>query len=243
MNLKFEINEKYLFYEALFKGAKLDGRTDLQNELWDKYRKGYQLLQSYFNFNKVFISPNPDTYLQQSIEDMDKLIVEGMCTPLFKNLLKDTKEYKIWLEQEWDKNKEIVTKELRDILKIELPKNPVTVMVISNKMKGGQHIDTGVIMWGHSEDWPSYSLVYLAHEYLHDILAKSELEHAVIELATDNELRIRLNGTGDYFYINGKLVGHEFLFELEKKLLPNWKKYLTSKDKNIFEFIKEHASK
>jgi len=67
--------------------------------------------------------------------------------------------------------------------------------------------------------------------------------HALIELMTDNELRIRLNRKGVYFRERKSDVGHQFLRTLEKRILPHWKLYLKSKNKNIFVFEKEIIKK
>jgi len=42
----------------------------------------------------------------------------------------------------------------------------------------------------------------------------------IIELITDNELRIRLNQKGRYFREKGLDIGHPYLREIEKKILP-----------------------
>ena len=241
MNLKFVINEKYLFYTALIDGVEVEGWEELQNTFWDKYRSGYQFLQGYLN--KAFVFDEPFLYLSKSMEDAQKLVDEGMHTPLFNELLILTTEYKKWLEKNWNTNKDKVKMELKDILGIELPQTETNVLVVSNKMKGGQHIDSGVIMWGHSEDWPNYSLVYLAHEYLHDIFEPGELEHAVIELIADNELRVRLNKGGDYFVCDGNNVGHVYLKNIENSILADWHSYLKDKNRDIFDFVRKLKSK
>jgi hypothetical protein len=73
------------------------------------------------------------------------------------------------------------------------------------------------------------------HEILHFYWLKPKdenLSHAIIELVTDNELRIRLNG-GKY----PPFVGHSWLEKIRRKIYPYWKKYLNKKlkAKNIFE--------
>lgn len=69
---------------------------------------------------------------------------------------------------------------------------------------------------------------------------KSKNSHAIIELATDNELRIRLNKKGKYFKEGKFDIGHDHLRKLEQKILPHWKDYLENKGKkNIFELEKE----
>ena len=64
--------------------------------------------------------------------------------------------------------------------------------------------------------------------------------HAIIELSTDNELRIRLNKKGVYFKKGKFDVGHSFLRSLEKKILPQWKEFLKGrKGKSIVNLGKE----
>jgi hypothetical protein len=241
MNLKFEINKKYLFYDALLQNIDIDGWVDLQNELWEKYNTGYRLLQG--RFYEAFIQDNPENYMTDAVEESKILVNEGMKSVAFQNLLKDTNEYKTWLEKEWNKNKEKIIATLKDILRIEIPSHAVKVLVVSNKMKNGYHLDKGVFAWGHSEDWPNYSMVYLCHEFLHDIIESSDLTHAIIELIADNEMRIRLNGYGEYLYINGKYIGHKNLLEMEKEMLPDWKNYLANKSNSIYDFIDDQKNK
>ena len=63
-----------------------------------------------------------------------------------------------------------------------------------------------------------------------------DILHSII-LLNDNELKIRLNKKGIYFK-EGKLnIEPPEFFDLEKKILPYWKKYLNGGlGKNILEF-------
>lgn len=236
MELKFVISKKGLFITALLKSAEVEGWVDLQNKLWDKYRLGYQLLQG--NVINIFENDTSTDVLGDATEEVKLLIDEGMKTPEFSALLRNAEEYKTWLENEWHANKEKITKELNDILRTDLPKDVFTVYVMGNLMHIGRHLGDNKIVWGHKEDWPNYSLVYLAHEYLHGMFSHSDLDHAIIELVADNELRIRLNGDGEYFTCNGEDVGHDYLREIEKKIYPSWQKYLLDKTSNIDDFVK-----
>ena len=91
------------------------------------------------------------------------------------------------------------------------------------------------ILWGHNDLFENYTTVYLWHEILHTYLGTSQLEHALIQLIADNELRIQLNG-GSY----PPFEGHAYLLPLMKKVLPLWNEYLakTDKNKSIVEFQK-----
>jgi len=86
--------------------------------------------------------------------------------------------------------------------------------------------------------WNNYTIVYMIHEICHSLFGKTNVEHAIIEFITDNELRFLFNKDHKYFMYNDKLVGHDYLYDLEKEMLPYWKKYLKSK-KDIYKFRNE----
>jgi hypothetical protein len=239
MNLEFEINPKYLLYVALKQEVDLEGWEDFRNDLWVKHKSGFRMIDG--DFNDQIISSQPFEALNIWVKDMDALLEEGTGNKLFTNLLEETEEYRLWLLNEWQSKKNLVRDELKKILKVDIPDHTVRVLVCSNRLKCGQRITRGVIEWGHVEDWPNYSVTYLAHEYLHDVFGESILEHAVIELATDQELRVRLNKGGEYFTHNGNYVGHDFLEETCLKILPRWMEYLKQSDDkgNIFDLIRE----
>ncbi len=111
------------------------------------------------------------------------------------------------------------------------------VFLTHPKLRNGLTVDDSTIVWGHSEDFENYSTVYLAHEFLHIATAHdpSDVTHAIIELAADNETRIRLNGKGEYF----EYPGHRRLVEIEKLLLPFWRTYLESGRKDFSNFVEE----
>ena len=111
---------------------------------------------------------------------------------------------------------------------------------------GHANSEKKTIKWGHSEDWKNYSTVYLAHEILHIIVNDtSENMHAIIQLATDNELRIRLNKEGEYFTFRKIPDIKEMssyirkIFDLEKEIYPKWKEFLKdNKNRSIIDLEK-----
>jgi len=74
--------------------------------------------------------------------------------------------------------------------------------------------------------------VYLWHEILHSYFDNSDINHAIIELITDEELRCFLNHSS-----YPPFVGHKHLKILKKKLLSKWKIYTNSNNKDIKHFI------
>jgi hypothetical protein len=144
----------------------------------------------------ILATENDTGVLAKAVKELDMLIKEGIESPLFAELLQNAENYKNWLEHEWATNKDKINKELTNIMKVDLPKETFTVYVMGDLVHVGKYLRNHNITWGHKEDWKNYSLVYLIHESLHELFSHSDLDHAVIELATDNELRIRLNGGG-----------------------------------------------
>ena len=74
--------------------------------------------------------------------------------------------------------------------------------------------------------------MFLWHEILHAYFGQTDLDHAAIQFITDEELRVKLNG-GSY----PPYVGHASLSPLMNRVLPQWKRYLNNKDKNIKDFM------
>ena len=159
----------------------------------------------------------------------------------YKRLIQETKKYTIFVQKQWRRNEKKILSFVESITGIKLPKKTIDIYLTHPKLNNGMTLDDSTIVWSHSEDWKNYATVYLCHELMHIFTNHdpSEITHAVIELMTDNELRIHLNGKGIYFKESGKEVGHRSLRKLEKKILPRWKIYLKKKDKNIFKFLEE----
>lgn len=236
MDFKFSVNENLLIYSAILgpKSKNFKAKT-VKDMLYEKYPTPFKLLRA--DLRVLFVEEDMKDTFKELGEQFVGLSNDFKTTTEYKGLLERMIQYKTDLESKWIEKKEQVIKHLEDILKINLPDNAVTVFVVPPEIGGGLYLGDIKIFWGHSEDWENYSLVYLAHEYLHSFLHGGELVHAIIELATDNELRIRLNNGGQYFTENGYHVGHERLRSLEEKLLPQWKNYLIDKNQTIYDFI------
>lgn len=234
MEFVFTVPKEYLFLTGLMQNPKIKGWAKLQNVLWDKYRLGYKALQGDL-YNQLM----PDDIagsIANAVKQIPDISREGMVSKEFPELLENSEEYKTWLEQEWQNNKLKIEAELSSILRIEPPSQVFTVFVVGNLVHQGTYLGNSKIIWGHKEEWKNYSLVYLVHEYLHELLPDTFINHAVIQLISDNELRIRLNKGGRYFTCEGESVGHEYLRPIEEKILPEWKSYLKHENQTIHSF-------
>jgi len=93
-----------------------------------------------------------------------------------------------------------------------MPNRKIDVLVTHPKLKNGVNFARfGVIGWGHSEDWKNYTSVYIWHEILHSYFDKSDLNHTLIELIADNELRYRHPGGKDFDYYAAFCSGADVL--------------------------------
>lgn len=225
-NLENNIREKYQNNPAYYFLVPTHTTWAIE-ELWRK---------TFFdknNFKKNFII---------SIKEADKIKKEIEKSKEFKKLYKETREYLNIIKKRWQEKEKEIFDFIKEISGIYIPNKKIKVFINHPKSNIGLSFsEKNAIFWGHPEDWENYSVVYICHELMH-ILTKykeknKDIMHALIELMTDNELRIKLNGSGKYFKENGFEIGHYELRKLFKKILPYWEKYLKEKThKNIFEF-------
>lgn len=234
MKLQFKIDKKYLLAHALWRNTMpFPGWDNLKNYLWQESIFGYQFLtglpEAFLQFNKT----------SEIIKEGDKLYKKALKRKEFKRLLAETKKYRQWLEKEWHKNEKKILSWVKELSGLKISDKTITVFVTHPKFNNGKSLaEKDIILWGHPEDWKNYSLVYLTHELLHLLTKKCKKPftmHALIELLADNEVRSRLNGGGVYFREGKHSVGHPYLAKLEKKILPQWKKFVKDRrGKNLF---------
>lgn len=229
---------------------------NLEKELEKKFRDepGYYLINPNPQFNyfwalKEFGLQFEEKGFQKTFLDVskkiEKIYQEILRNKKFKKILAETEKYRDWVEKEWRENEKFILNYFKNTLGLKIPNYKIVVYIFHSDLYNG-HSDyrTKTILWGHSEEWKNYSVVYLTHEILHILIGKKygnyDLMHAIIELSTNNELRIRLNKKGVYFKEGKSVIIHSYLRDLEKKILPFWKEYLKNrKERNIFNLEKE----
>jgi len=247
MRMRFTVNPYYLLAHSIEKAW--------GNKPSLRWVKIVQKVQSspLFIFKsrwETFAKINSGELLGRAFQKTESAFRVAMRTQEFKRILQETETYCAWVEKEWKQKGKYAIQLLKDIAGIKPPSTTVTVVITHPKLSNGAFIPKeNLIFWGHPEEWKNYTIVYLCHELLHIFTHKKHsnerIMHAIIELATDNELRIRLNGKGTYFH-EGKIeVGHPMLRKLERELLPLWQKYLrgTPGVKDIFDLEKKATRK
>lgn len=265
MKLNFKVSDEYLLYHASKRYYSNPTHFDAflkWTPLVQRIGKKYQDLPAYYflNFsdNKHISWATEDLLISSAIagksfessfrkvtDDIKIIQTDIFQSKEFRKLRKETDQHLIEIARQWEENGEIALSFVQEISGISLPNNIITVLVTHPKLHSGRAIvDKNVILWGRTEDWQNYHATYLCHELMHILTKKNQknadIMHALIELMTDNELRIRLNGKGEYFTEKDQSVGHKFLQELEQRILPIWREYLIGKlkAKNIFELEK-----
>jgi len=250
MRFEFKINKYYLVgYAMASKNKPFPSWKKLEERIWQKYKEE----PAYYFFNPKYISlaierlqtsfdgKNIEKVFKNYSLKLKEIYKEVFKAKEFKRLFKETKKHLLLIKKQWNKNEKEALKILQDISGLPLPKHKITVYITHPSSHNGKVLSLDKIAWGHSEDWENYSTVYLCHELLHIMTWPGHFQpnfdilHSLI-LLNDNEIKVRLNKNSVYFK-EGKLnTEPPQLFDLEKKLLPYWKKYLKGElGKNILE--------
>ena len=109
----------------------------------------------------------------------------------------------------------------------------IKVLITHPEVFQGRYLEGNVIAWGRKSNWKNYSTVYLWHEILHSYLKYNNKTHALMELVTDDALRVFLNG-GTFPPFSDD--GHEKLKQKKQWIYDHyWKAYLANNSKNILQ--------
>lgn len=189
----------------------------------------------------------------------DKEIVERVFqdifySDVFLDVYRETEEYKIRIEREWDENSTHV--EFYESLIGGGVTTNAEVFVLHPQMETGSYMGENVIEWGNPDFYPNYQVIGLCHEFLHAVTEKQFNEtrnedekwllHALIYLSADEELRQKMNGGGEYFPEAITVQYHPRLIETAKSYLPEWKSYIEGRNGrtivNLYEALREQLS-
>lgn len=208
--------------------------TNLKNAAWQISQKWYECWSVRWEgpFNS-FAWANLRNGSKGLIEFLDKV----RETREFREVLNETTLRKEFCQKQWENNLFNSKQIIQEMTGLNVA-GTYTVYVGYPGLAGGSNFGDNEIHWGGHEDWLNYTTVYIWHEILHSQIPGSQvpkagLDHALIQLISDNELRERLNNLSDTY---PPFEGHDGLISLETKILPYWKDYLKNPQKGIFEF-------
>lgn len=154
-------------------------------------------------------------------EEEEAFLSQMQQSSEFGKIRQQTEEYLEVVRAQWQRNYPQAFQAIQEMTGLDLNKQ-ITVNVIHPSLNTGLYRGNNTVRWGHHEDWNNYSTVYLWHEILHSYMDYTNLSHALIQLVTDNELRVKLNRGETYppFY------GYKDLISLMDKILPYWRTFL-----------------
>lgn len=230
MNLTFQIDDNYLVahtLKSLDQGRFSSDRYKTTVSRFGKYTKDshpevHKTMNDLDYPEMVLYQPKLFEPIERDLEDLRK-------TAQSKRVRSQVEKYVDFLESQWERNRTKSTGIVQELTGFDFTDDEFTILVTHPSLKNGRYLGQKKIALGHNEDWKNYSTVYLWHEILHQYLGHDDLNHAIIQLITDNELRIRFNG-GEY----PPFAGHENLFELMEQLMPAWRDHLQSPDFDSF---------
>ena len=232
--IEFVIDPDYLIAHTLtyagrrsFSSKKFNKDIEnLQNYAWSKSKVFYNVLAG-----RILPGDLTDKNLGNLAAELPKYLGALKKSKEYNKILLQTKNYLTFCKIRWENKFQRTSKILNDLTGLKFEKERFTIYITHPSLRNGQSLGNNKITFGHNEDWKSYSTIYFWHEILHSRLPRDDLGHAIIELITDEELRVNLNG-GHY----PPFVGNPDLSRLKKRILPYWKEYLVSDKKDILKF-------
>lgn len=243
IKLDFIIENEYLITHTLasMTGGRIsssENQTDIvdfQNTAWETDKDVYDFLAGRYPAELIASQPGG---LSNFLKKVPEFISKIETTPQFKKIRQQTEEYAKKCQESWEENYETSKQTLEDLSGLKLNKE-LEILVTHPNLKNGGYMGNNRIAWGHNEDFPNYSTVYLWHEVLHSYFDASDVSHSVIQYLTDNELRVKLNPEDKY----PPFVGHQELVPLMEKMSSDWTNYKNGDNRNINNFVEQMKTK
>lgn len=234
MKLIFEINDKYIvqhtisaFCNQRFSDEKyIHELKNFEKLAWNMSEHSYRILGGDIipsMFSKNLFS-NDDL-------NLNRYLVELISTKEFELIKKHIQDYQVEIENEWYRNYETTLEFLKKYTSLSFEKE-ITVFLTHPSLKNGRYFGGNQIGWGHKSLFDNYNTIYLWHEILHSYFEANEVSHAVIELLTDEHMRLLLNGES-----YPPFVGHSYLSGIKQEILPLWLDYINDENPNFETFM------
>lgn len=236
IRLHFQVDRRYLALHCLSGRFGLGDRTLLEAFQDRALRFDREACRFLFKYDW----PVGDLSVRGEMgERAERLITHLEEDPAFATLEAETRTAASQAEQEWNQDLEFSQGVMRDLTGIKFDMD-LYVLITHPGQRNGMSFGETKILWTYRNDFPHFNTVYLWHEIMHKYIKASvratfvdNPSHALIELITDNELRVRLGGPA-----YPPFEGHPQNEPYRQKLLPSWRAYLKQPDKDIFSFLK-----
>ncbi len=227
-NIKFLVDDIFLakFCIRNYQEERFNKKVQEYNKELIKHFQNTSKSLSQNYYNKIC----DNWYAARKDEKVSEYINAVINTDSFKKIREETTQTLSLLQLEWEANYS-TTKKYLESLGIVI-NGDFTVYFNHPIFLEGQYWGNGIIIWSYRNDFPNYNVIYIWHEILHELIGKSEKEHALIELITDNEMRKRLNGTK-----YPPFTGHKDLQYLREKFNPKFQEFLKNPKGSVVSII------
>ena len=253
LKINFKIDKTYLAYEAIAtRVAGEEERTFVQDRAGRQHLREFKAaaekrdpLACLFMkadgkiFRIMTLANHAGLCSEELAKRTENLLLEMTANPLFAPLLEDSHNAVTNLEAEWDSKYSESLKIVEALTGFSFDKT--FDVYVTHPCQPAGHNSYGTIFTTFRKGFPNYNTVYLWHEILHsyiepaagDYVDNERSSHSVIQLITDNELRVRMGG-GNY----PPFEGHDYLNETMECLLPAWRDYLKQDKHDALAFLK-----
>ena len=221
MKINFITNDYLLAWNLLFGPSISEESYIYKQRLWLTYKSEYNMLSD----EHLQILEDKQNYIPNNNVVFDKIFEKDF----FSQMKREVEEYRLRLLKIFDKNKRIIDKEIKEILKINCDKE-INVVVLHPRMDTVLHNvgeKSNTIVWAKDKELKSDIKVLMdilfevVKLHLDDYQKEyKEVVQAVLELAINNELCTRVDECSAY------LSGEATLKFLKKQIYPFWLMYL-----------------
>lgn len=221
ININFEVSKAFLAYQILTNTEEgyIKGVKKLKEKAWASDEETYKKIKQERDIDKLKFDEIYNNFFNSMIKNRR-----------FNILFEELKRYSKKMIKYWEENKDCIESYMKEVLRIN-PDITLTAYISHPYINTGRYIDEHkIIEFGHYKGIknPDYNLVYLFHESMHEIMIYNydweideiDINHAIIELASDYELYYRKTGKSR---LNG---GHEHLQSYREAIYPYWLLYL-----------------
>lgn len=198
-----------------------------QYEKNPKFSKIFQVANCFTNHPDLYKTITTDSTL---INDLSPILQKDS----FQNIYKDALSYKDEVVKRWEKLEPAIRNYYTNILGLRAEKD-IIANIVNPQFNTGTNDMKNEIFYAHiyGEKDISYDATYMMHESLHCLFPRTKewtdeqysINHSLIELAIDNELRARLGGNNKNY-----TEGHRDAKKIRNALMPLWVTFLSTKD-------------
>lgn len=232
MNVNFSIHDIFLAAHTLrMKGETISAAykediTAFQQYMEEISKEHYDKLM-----NIETSELTPDNLTSDQLKPLRAFLLQAIETTHYGKILSQTQDFGLACRNQWQKNSPQTSEIIKNVTGFTLDKS-ITVYFTHPGFNNASRLGNNVILWGRNGDGENYATIGLWHEIMHWYMANDNIAQAVIELLCYDYLRTQLDKGNSPATGNGD----PGLKEIKEKILPDWKAYLDSGDKNILVF-------